>query len=72
MVQKSGTGVPIQQYLSHDAYLHAVSAALAAELGAGGGEKFYPALRVSLFWRNDDRSRHAGRKQHRPNCHQSG
>ena len=47
MVQKSGTGVPIQQYLSHDAYLHAVSAALAAELGAGGG-----ATKAVMRWSN--------------------
>jgi hypothetical protein len=47
MVQKSGNGVPIQQYLSHDAYLHAVSAALAAELGAGGG-----ATKTVMRWSN--------------------
>ena len=47
MVQKSGTGVPIQQYLSHDAYLQAVSSALAAELGVGGG-----ATKTVMRWSN--------------------
>lgn len=47
MVQKSGTGVPMQQYLSHDVYLHAVSSALAVELGAGGG-----AAKTIMRWSN--------------------
>ena len=47
MVQNSGTGVPNQQYLSHDAYLHAVSTALAGELGTGGG-----ATKTVMRWSN--------------------
>ena len=47
MVHNSGTGVPIHQYLSHDAYLHAVSNALAGELGAGGG-----ATKTIMRWSN--------------------
>ena len=47
MVQKSGTGVPIQQYLSHDAYLHSVSMALVGELGTGGG-----ATKTIMRWSN--------------------
>lgn len=47
MVQKSGTKVPIQNYLSHDAYLHAVSTVLSAELGASGR-----ATKTIMRWSN--------------------